>query len=382
MNLSQILVLIILDRNYIKWYSFLSTQRRRVLTRKVNLVMDNRKKQVLHAVIKDYVATAEPVGSRTIAKKYDLGVSPATIRNEMSDLEEQGYIRQPHTSAGRIPSDKGYRYYVDHLMEQDAESLSNAEQDLIKKAFANQVSEIDGLLKQAGKLLSSLTNYTSMVIKPHTKAGVLEKISLLNVDENHVLVIMLSDKGAVYHRLLELPERVDYAQLQEFEALLQQKLTGLSMTQITLTVMQEIAMQMLWHQKLLHEALDIFEEILNPNDHSGRVLVNGALNMLNQPEFHDIDKVKELLMLLEADDKVHNLLASKPVKNTEIYIGDELNINGINQCSIISTPYVIDGDVAGCIGILGPTRMAYPKVISLVEFMGRQISDNLSNKKK
>ena len=344
--------------------------------------MDNRKKQVLHAVIKDYVATAEPVGSRTIAKKYDLGVSPATIRNEMSDLEELGYIKQPHTSAGRIPSDKGYRYYVDHLMEQDEKELSKAEEAFIKKSFTSQVSEIDVLLKQAGKLLSSLTNYTSMVVKPHTRAGVLEKISLLNVDENPVLVIMLSNKGAVYHRLLELSERVNRNQLQEFETLLQQKLSGLSMTQITITLIQETAMQMLWHQKLLNQALEIFEELLSPNENSSRVLINGALNMLNQPEFHDIDKVKEILALLEADDKVHSLLASKDVKNTEIYIGDELNLNGINQCSVISTPYVIDGDIAGCIGILGPTRMAYPKVISLVEFMGKQISDNLSKKDK
>ena len=349
--------------------------------------MDSRKQKILHAVIKDYVDTAEPVGSRTLAKKYDLGVSPATIRNEMSDLEEQGYIRQPHTSAGRVPSDKGYKYYVDCLMEPAEGQISTEERQLIADAFQNQTAEINSLLQESCKLLSKMTNYTAMVIKPKQVVGNLTGLNLVKVDSAHAVVVMTDSFNKIRHQIISIPEGLEDEQLHEMENLLREKLIGISLADVTNSLMKEAALQMLYHQQMLQNSMALLQDlIVGSGEAAGNVFVNGALNLLNQPEFRDIDKVKELLSALEVDDVVRQLMRGRqnmahPINsvfgsnpNTNVFIGEDLSDTGMDACSVVTTPYYINGEVAGSIGVLGPTRMQYPKVISLIEDISKQVT--------
>ncbi|MGI5824372.1 MAG: heat-inducible transcriptional repressor HrcA [Bacillota bacterium] len=353
--------------------------------------MDSRKKKILHAVIKDYVDTAEPVGSRTLAKKYDLGVSPATIRNEMSDLEDLGYIRQPHTSAGRVPSDKGYKYYVDCLMEPQEGQIKPEERQMISTAFQNQAAEINTLLQESCKLLSKMTNYTAMVIKPRQVVGNLVSLNLVKVDSAHAVVVMTDSFNKVRHQIISIPEEITDEQLHEMEKLLREKLVGVSLAEVTSSLMKEVAMQMLYHQQMLQNSMALLQDlIVGSGEKTGNVFVNGALNLLNQPEFRDIDKVKELLSALEVDDVVRQLLGGRHGAapwgggnmfgghaGTNVYIGEDLSATGMDACSVVTTPYYINGEMAGSIGVLGPTRMQYPKVISLVEDISKQITGKM-----
>lgn len=352
--------------------------------------MDERKKKILHAVIKDYVDTAEPVGSRTLAKKYDLGVSPATIRNEMSDLEDLGYIHQPHTSAGRVPSDKGYKYYVDCLMEPQEGKITRDERQMISRAFQNQAAEINSLLQESCKLLSKMTNYTAMVIKPQQVVGNLDSLNLVKVDSAHAVVVMTDTFNKVHHQIISIPDDLPDEQLHEMEKLLREKLIGVSLADVTNSLMKEIAMQMLYHQQMLQNSMALLQDlIVGSGEKTGNVFVNGALNLLNQPEFRDIDKVKELLSALEVDDVVRQLLGGRQGVmsmndglGTNVYIGSDLSATGMDDCSVVTTPYYINGEMAGSIGVLGPTRMQYPKVISLVEDISKQITGKMQREKQ
>ncbi|MGI6065132.1 MAG: heat-inducible transcriptional repressor HrcA [Bacillota bacterium] len=338
-------------------------------------MIDERKKQVLHAIVKDYVSTAEPVGSRTIAKKYDLGVSSATIRNEMSDLEEMGLIEQPYTSAGRIPSDKGYRFYVDYLMEK--EELNADEINNIKMCFAKRLHELDELVQETCQMLSHLTKYTALVLVPKRSEGKLETIQMVSVSPHRVLVLIITDTGFINHRIIDLGKPIDSSRLQEINNLLQQKLYGLSIEQVNRTLLREISHQIVRQEQLLDLALELMEQALLESGDE-RVFTGGALNMLNQPEFRDVEKVKTLLGILEEEETIKKLLHKQLGEGTEIYIGGEIPFEGINKCSVITGTYKVNGRVVGSIGVLGPTRMTYPKAVSIVEIVTDQLSQVLA----
>lgn len=353
--------------------------------------MDERKKQILRALIRDYVDVGEPVGSRTIAKKYDLGVSPATIRNEMSDLEEMGFIRQPHASAGRVPSDKGYRYYVDNLMEPEDKLLSEEEQQQVADFFDNCAAELESLFQQSCQLLSRMTNYTAMLVKPKLADSVLEKLKLVQLNEGQLLVIMITDDGKIHNKVLRAPAGFTGANLPEVEAVLQERLLGLSIGQVMESLTGEIARHLLQQQSLLRQAFSLMQELLfdyRESEKKDKMLIQGTLNLLKQPEFNDVNTVRELFSVLETDDIVKELLlvASKQRQGTVVYIGDELSAHnshedgeeahgtGMSVCSMVTTPFYVNGEKVGSIGVLGPTRMPYPKVIALVERIGEQVS--------
>lgn len=333
--------------------------------------MDERKKRVLHAIVKDYVATAEPVGSRTISKKYGLGVSSATIRNEMSDLEDLGYIEQPHTSAGRIPSDKGYRYYVDCIMEK--EQLTPQEVNQVKQLFTPKITEMEQIVQATCRLLSQLTNYTAIILVPKKGEGRLERIQLIPITLHRVMVVVVSNTGFINHRVLDLPNPIEPEKLQEISSFLQQKLIGLNMEEVNFTLIQEITRQFSTQADYKDLALELMEQVLM-EARDDQVFLGGALNMFNQPEFRDVEKLKTLLSSLEEDQVVKSLLKREGREGTEISIGGENSFQGINQCSVITTDYKIDGKTVGSIGILGPTRMNYSKAVTLVEYVTDQLS--------
>jgi len=333
--------------------------------------MDERKKQVLHAIINDYVATAEPVGSRTISKKYGLGVSSATIRNEMSDLEDLGYIEQPHTSAGRIPSDKGYRYYVDCLMEK--EKITLPEITRVTQLFAQKLTEMDQIVQATCHLLSQLTNYTAIILVPKQGEGTLERIQLIPVSMYRVMVVIVSNTGFINHRVLDLSNPIEPQRLQEMTNFLQNKLFGLNMEQVNLTLLKEITNQLSAHADFKDLVLGLMEQV-SQSSKDERVFLGGALNMFNQPEFRDVEKLRTLLSSLEEDQVVKSILKKEGRAGTDISIGGENSIEGINQCSVITTDYKINGKTVGSIGILGPTRMNYSKAVTLVEYVTDQLS--------
>jgi heat-inducible transcriptional repressor len=339
--------------------------------------MDERKKQILHAIIKDYISTAEPVGSRAVAKKYNLGVSPATIRNEMSDLEDLGYIEQPHTSAGRRPSNKGYRYYVDSLMEKEA--LDEKSMFAIRQFLSHQLNEMDFFMRQCCQMISHLTNYTAIVSLPQAGKGKLEKIQLVLLDPWRILLVLLSTTGQVNHSIIHLPEAMTADQVDDMQAMLQKRLQGLDMNMLTHAILKDISSLMDHGQKVLSQILELMEMVL-ASDSGEKVFTGGTTNMLMQPEFRDVDKLKNIFSLLEEDNKVRNLLAQSNDDETHVVIGDEIAQEDVQNCSLVVASYNAGNGIVGSIGVLGPTRMSYAKTVSLMEFIATEISQALSRK--
>ena len=334
--------------------------------------MEERKRQVLDAIIKDYLATAEPVGSRAVARKYGLGVSPATIRNEMSDLEEEGYIEQPHTSAGRRPSYKGYRYYVDYLME--AEQLAEAEIEYARKILSTRAGEMDLLMRQCCQLLASLTNYSTMIVSTNTAKGSLDKIRLVQLNAFQALVVVLYDTGKVSHRLLTMSEPINPAYLSKMEGFFQQKLGGMRIDLFTYAVIKDLVEQMDRHRELAVTLLDLIEGAFSV-DNEEKVFTSGVMNMFFQPEFRDVDSLRGVLELLQQENKVADLLKPmRPEQGITISIGAEMPYESMRNCSVIAAPYSIEGRSAGVMGVLGPTRMSYSKTVSVVEFIADELS--------
>lgn len=346
--------------------------------------MDERKKQILHALIRDYVDVGEPVGSRTIAKKYDLGVSPATIRNEMSDLEEMGFIRQPHASAGRVPSDKGYRYYVDNLMEPAEKLLTDEEQQQVADFYKSCEAEMEQLFQQSCRLLSRMTNYTAMLIKPRLQDSVLEKFKLVRLNDEQLLAIMITDDGKIHNKVLNVAAGLTDGRLGELESMLQDKLLGRSIFEVSESIVAEMAKHLLEQQNVLRQTMKLLQELFfdyRQKDQQ-KPLIQGTLNLLKQPEFHDVDTVRELFSVLESDEVVKELLlvATEQQKGAVVYIGDELNREGMKACSMVTAPFYVNGEKMGSIGVLGPTRMPYPKVIALVEQISQAVSEKSGGK--
>ncbi len=334
--------------------------------------MDDRKQRVLMAIVQDFIATAEPVGSRTIAKKYKLGVSPATIRNEMADLEELGYIEQPHTSAGRIPSQQGYRYYVDYLMKR--KELTVKEEALIRRQFEKKVRDVGQVIQKAGQLLSHLTQCASMIMSPQIGTSSFKHIQLIPMRPSQAMVIVVMDNGTLHHRVIEVPESITSNDMETISGVLNAKLQGLTIESIKVTLMKEIYLELARHKHILDLAMELLQEglLLKAED---KIYLGGVFNMLNQPEFHNIEKVKTLMSIIEQEKMLCELLSNQGDPGVvTVRIGDEIMNQEIKECSMITAPYSICGKQVGSIGVLGPTRMEYAKVVSIVESMTRNLS--------
>ncbi|MHB1125805.1 MAG: heat-inducible transcriptional repressor HrcA [Bacillota bacterium] len=337
--------------------------------------MEGRKKNVLLAIVQDYVSTAEPVGSRTIARKYNLGVSPATIRNEMADLEEMGLIEQPHTSAGRIPSDQGYRYYVDWLMEK--QPLTSHEKDLIRGRLPGNLREIGELVQNTTQLLSQLTSYASVVLGPRLEWTVFRHCQIVPLDNERLLVVVINEPNIVEHRIVERPEGVSQDELDKLLVTLNSQLCGLSLGNIKRNTLQNLYAELNGSKQLSRLLNEILEKTLQ-EEQEERVYLGGALNMLNQPEFRDVNKIKNLLALLEEGNSLRGILQEMSHTGVIIRIGGESKRADIKECSMVTATYQVDGQAVGTVGVLGPTRMEYSKVVSLVEFLSERMSEVLT----
>lgn len=341
--------------------------------------MDERKKKVLEAIVLDYIATAEPVGSRTIARKFDLGVSSATIRNEMADLEELGLIEQPHTSAGRVPSDAGYRFYVDWMMQK--ESLNEAQKQLIYNNLYQRIKEIEDLAQGTSHLISKLTNLASVVLTTNSGNNAFGQVHLLPYQPGTALMVVIKENGAVENHVVDVGESITPDDLQRVSAILNTKLKGLTIDQLKSGLLAEIYSELTKQKTLISLALDIIEPILDAKD-DDMVVLGGAVNMLNQPEFKNVQKLKSILKVFEETQALKRALTQDISEGLTVRIGGENKLEEMHDCSLVTATYQVDGRIVGAIGVLGPTRMDYAKTVGLLEFMTQGISTVLERHHK
>lgn len=336
--------------------------------------LGERKRLILQAIIEDYINTAEPVGSRTISKKYLPGTSPATIRNEMADLEDMGYIEQPHTSAGRVPSDKGYRLYVDRIMRQ--KTIDDAHRKLIENEFLDTLGEIDKLIKHASKILSQMTQYTSIVMAPQLRRTSIKQVQLIRIDSATVLAVIITDAGIVKNSVLRLRQDVQPDSLIRITNMLNDKLAGLGMEDIDDLDFEYMLNNSFGHGEIIEQIVPELLQTLFYADNA-EVYRDGVSNILNLPEYSDINKARSFLNTMEEKDLLFKVL--NDVKgDVNVSIGSENQLEQFRDCSLITATYKINGKTIGSVGIIGPTRMEYSKAISIVECMTSNLSDMLT----
>ena len=342
--------------------------------------LDERKIKILNSIIQTYLITGEPVGSRTISKYTDLNLSSATIRNEMSDLEDLGYIIQPHTSAGRIPSDKGYRFYVDNLMKEKI-----AEVDEMKDVLIEKADKLDQLLKHVAKLLAKNTNYATMISAPQYKRNTLKFIQLSRVSDRQLLVVVMMEGNLIKNRLIEVDEQVDEDEAAKLNILLNTFLQGLNLQEINMELIQRMKAQAEGYGQIISNIIDAVAVLIQEEDDL-EIYTSGTTNLLKYPELGDREKATELLYTMEEKKALTELIVDYQDSNNEnknpiqIYIGSESPVSTMKDCSIVTATYELDEGVQGTIGIIGPKRMDYKKVVGNLQTMMNQLDDIFKKK--
>ena len=325
------------------------------------------------------IATAEPVGSRTISRKFDLGVSPATIRNEMADLEDLGLIEQPHTSAGRIPSDLGYRYFVDYLM--DTIDLNKEDKKNVNKEMVNRLNEVQEVIEYTGKLISQVTSLTSLVLGPKSRNSVLNRLYFLPYDSGKAIMVTVKENGSVENNIVEIGQDTTPEELQILANIINEKISGTRVQDLRKGLINEIYSELTKKRRMIDSMLGILERMFEDKETETpeRVYLGGTLNMLNQPEFRDLNKVKSLFSVFEENTKLKDLLQHDH-EGLSVMIGSENPDQVFRDCSVISATYHINGKQIGSIGVLGPTRMDYGKAITIVDYMTKSLTEMLTSR--
>ncbi|MCR5691008.1 MAG: heat-inducible transcriptional repressor HrcA [Eubacterium sp.] len=340
--------------------------------------LNERKEKILEAIIRNYMETGEPVGSRTVSKYGDMNLSSATIRNEMADLEEMGYILQPHTSAGRIPSDKAYRLYVDKMLKNKDAEVGEMRELLVEKA-----DKIDLLLKQVAKLLADNTNYTTMVTKPKYQHKKIKFVQLNQISEGQLLVLVVLDNNHVNNKFINLEEPMDETVVSQMNFLMNTALNGLDFTEINMQIMQKIKEQAGDYSDIASSIMDCIAEVMAEEDNS-EIYTSGATNILKYPELTDKEKVTQLLSTFEEKQMLEAWANDNSEDSKEhaiqVYIGEESPVESMKDCSVVTATYQIKEGVYGKIGIVGPKRMDYEKVVGTLENCMQQLDDIFKKK--
>lgn len=341
--------------------------------------LDERKIKILQAIIRNYLETGEPVGSRTISKYTDLNLSSATIRNEMADLEELGYIIQPHTSAGRIPSDRGYRLYVDHMMEEKEREVEEMKGILLEKE-----DKMDHLLKQVAKVLAQNTNYATMISAPQIHRNKLKFIQLSRVDAHQILTVIVIEGNVIKNNMLTVDEELDDETLLKLNILLNTHLNGLSIEEINLSMITAMKQQAGIHSTIVGNVIDTVADAIKA-DEDLEIYTSGTNNIFKYPELADNQKASELINTFEEKNLLNELveetLADENNTGIQIYIGDETPVQTMKDCSVVTATYELGEGMKGTIGIIGPKRMDYDKVVGSLKTLMHQL-DDLYNKRE
>ena len=339
------------------------------------MALTDRKTKILQAIIDDYILTGIPVGSRTLSKRGDLKLSSATIRNEMADLEEEGYLEQPHTSAGRMPSDKAYRLYVDTLMR--VSSLSGQDRDQIKAYYDEKMSEMEGVVNATAKVLSDVTHMTSLVLPPQIDKTEIKRIQIVKLSEVRGLLIFVFNTGLVKDTLIPLEPGMDESYLEMISNVLTEKVANQRLGQAVASVRSLMSQEMSEHRQFMEQLLAVVQSRSKPK--RGSIVLGGANNIFNHPEYRDLDRARGFLQLLEAEDVLYNLLDSTMDMEFTIKIGHENEVDELKNMSVITATYRAGEETIGSFGIIGPTRMDYARVLSVMNYIGESINQILNN---
>ena len=340
--------------------------------------LNERKLKILKAVIQNYLETGEPVGSRTISKYTDLNLSSATIRNEMADLEELGYIVQPHTSAGRIPSDKGYRLYVDMLMQDKEQEVTEIKEQMLEKA-----DKMDQLLKQAARVLANSTNYATMVSAPVSAKNRLKFIQLSQVDEEQLIAVIVLEGNIVKNQILKVDEELDSETLLKLNMLLNTTLNGMAIDQITPGLIAKLKEQAGIHSGVISDVLDAVANVIQL-EQDMEIYTSGATNIFRYPELSDKQSAQEIISAFEEKQQLSELVTqtlSSDSKGIQVYIGNETPVQNMKDCSVVTATYELGEGMQGTIGIIGPKRMDYERVMDTLKTLQTEL-DTIFHKKE
>lgn len=340
--------------------------------------LNERKEKILDAIIRNYLETGEPVGSRTISKNSDLNLSSATIRNEMSDLEEDGFIVQPHTSSGRIPTDKGYRFYVDHMLKQIDErekKVSEREELIIEK-----MDKVDAMMENMAKVLANNTNYATMVTTPKSMGNKIKFVQLSLLEDKQLLLTVVSDKNRVINKILDVEEDVNQEMIVRLNVAMNTALAGLSLEEINLGVITALTKQAGKMEHLVNEVMQAITEAIATEEQM-KIYTSGATNIFKYPELSDKERASKLLTTLEEKSQLTELVKDGD-DNTgiQVYIGSETPIQEMKDCSVVTATYELEDGFKGTIGIIGPKRMDYERVVETLRDVKEQIKDSFESK--
>ena len=336
---------------------------------------------MLKAIIKTYLETGEPVGSRTISKYTDLKLSSATIRNEMSDLEEMGYILQPHTSAGRIPSDKGYRFYVDQIMQEKEQEVTE-----IKELMIQRVDRVELGLKKLAQLLATNTNYAALISGPQYHRNKLKFIQLSMMDDRKLLIVTVVEGNLIKNTMVDVPRNISREELLNLNILLNSALNGLTIEEINLDVISRLKEQAGVHSSLVDTVLTEVARAIRADEEDLQIYTSGATNIFKYPELSDGDRASELLKAFEQKDVLQELITDVNEASDEtgiqVYIGNETPVQTMKDCSVVTANYDLGEGIRGTIGIIGPKRMDYEKVLGTLKNLMKQLDATFKNEER
>lgn len=333
-------------------------------------MLNERKKKILQIIIEDYISSAEPVGSRTIARKYDLGLSPATIRNEMSDLELLGYLEQPHTSAGRIPSAQAYRFYVDALIEPG--TLTDNDMALIDGWYNERRRNIDDIFQSTAKILSRMTQNVSMVLTNQQTIANFCYLKFLLLDSQHAILCIVADDGSIDTNVIDIPLGMSSEEMDYLAGKMSKLLEDRNLSDISVEILQTVHTDVV-EDKLIFSSLLQAVRKMTGRRQEQKVFLGGTKQLLNQPEFRDVERVRNLLGILEEEKVLKDLLQGGEDSGLKVTIGSENKFTGIQDCSMVQATYRLNGQIVGTMAVLGPTRMEYGKVISVMDYLHKYL---------
>ncbi len=340
-------------------------------------MLTERQLIILQTIIDSFIETAHPVGSRVISKNDSIGLSAATIRNVMADLEDLELLEKTHSSSGRVPSEKGYRYYVDHVI---GPSIKEREVDLLNHLIKEDIYEYEQIVQTSADVLSELTNYTTIVLGPEVMNAKLKQIQFITLTNAQAVAILITDTGHVEHKSLAIPPSLEANELEKIVNILNEKLSGVPIIQLEAMLEKEIYYLLKQHIKE-HETMYHYLKAMMKYEQPSKLYIGGQTNLLTQPEFSDIEKVHALYKMMEDEDKVMELL-SQSEPGIKVTIGNENEYHPINHLSLITSSYEFGFNQLGTIALLGPTRMEYKKVITLLKSVAKEMSFVLNQKKE
>lgn len=343
--------------------------------------LDDRKITILKAIIKTYLETGEPVGSRTISKFTDLKLSSATIRNEMSDLEEMGYIIQPHTSAGRIPSDKGYRFYVDQIMQEKEQEVTE-----VKELMIQRVDRVELVLKKLAHLLAANTNYAAMISGPRYHRNKLKFIQLSMMDTHKMLIVVVVEGNLIKNTMVDIDAAISQDELLNLNILLNSALNGLTIDEINLGVISDLKNQAGVHSQVVDLVLNEVAAAIRPDEEDLQIYTSGTTNIFKYPELSDGEKASQLISTFEQKDQLQELIdevnESESENGIQVYIGNETPLQTMKDCSVVTANYELGEGIRGTIGIIGPKRMDYEKVLGTLRQLMKQLDVTFKNEER